>query len=189
MKSALMLGVNPNFEREENDFYATDPKAIEIALPLFREIGLCKNVWECACGMGHITKVLVNAGYNVYSSDKINRGFGDVLDFLNCDKPFDGDILTNPPFRYAVDFVKKGLQLVCKSNKVWLFLKIQFLESRLRKDLFKSTPPKYVAVYSERQKCAKDGDFEKYCKNSNTQTYAWFVFEKGFIGNPQILWI
>lgn len=31
MKSALMLGVNPNFDREPNDFYATDPKAIEIA--------------------------------------------------------------------------------------------------------------------------------------------------------------
>lgn len=147
------------------------------------------KVFSCfACGGGS-TMGYKLAGFDVYSSDKINRGFGDVLDFLNCDKPFDGDILTNPPFRYAVDFVKKGLQLVCKGNKVWLFLKIQFLESRLRKDLFKSTPPKYVAVYSERQKCAKDGDFEKYCKNSNTQTYAWFVFEKGFIGNPQILWI
>lgn len=189
MKSALMLGVNPDFEREPNDFYATDPKAIETALPTFRAIGLCKDVWECACGMGHIAKVLIDAGYNVYSSDKINRGFGDVIDFLKCEKPFNGDILTNPPFKDAVSFVEKAMQLIHKGNKVWLFLKIQFLESRTRKALFKKYPPRFVAVYSERQKCAKMGDFKRYCKNSNTQTYAWFVFEKGFVGNPQITWI
>ena len=63
------------------------------------------------------------------------------------------------------------------------------LESRTRKALFKKYPPRFVAVYSERQKCAKMGDFKRYCKNSNTQTYAWFVFEKGFVGNPQITWI
>ena len=34
MKAALMLGVNPNAEREINDFYATGPKAMEIAIPL-----------------------------------------------------------------------------------------------------------------------------------------------------------
>lgn len=111
MKSALMLGVNPNFEREANDFYATDPKAIETAMPIFKELGLYKDVWECACGKGHITRVLTDAGYNVYSSDKVNRGFGDVLDFLKCETPFNGDILTNPPFRFAVDFVKKVFSL------------------------------------------------------------------------------
>lgn len=39
MKSALMLGVNPLAEREINDFYATEPKAMEIALPYLQEIG------------------------------------------------------------------------------------------------------------------------------------------------------
>lgn len=46
MKSALMLGVNPNAIREENDYYATHPHAIEIMLDKFKEIGLNKNVWN-----------------------------------------------------------------------------------------------------------------------------------------------
>lgn len=76
MKSALMLGVNPNATREENDFYATNPHAMEIALPHLEDVGLSKNVWECACGQGHLSKVLENNGYNVYSSDLIDRGYG-----------------------------------------------------------------------------------------------------------------
>ena len=32
MKSGLMLGVNPNAERQSEDFYATDPKALELFL-------------------------------------------------------------------------------------------------------------------------------------------------------------
>ena len=189
MKSARMLGVNPNFQREENDFYATDPMAIEAALPTLQRLGLQQDVWECACGQGHISKVLHEKGYRVKSSDLINRGFGEVQDFLTCNEPFKGDILTNPPFKSAVEFVKHGMGLIDAKAKIFLFLKIQFLESRARKELFGQYPPKFVAVYSERQKCAMNGDFASYCKNANTQCYAWFVFEKAFDGTPQILWI
>ena len=36
--------------RAENDFYATDPIAIEL---LMKEIKFSPAVWECACGKGH----------------------------------------------------------------------------------------------------------------------------------------
>lgn len=189
MKSARMLGVNPDFKRETNDFYATDPNAIEVALPTLQRIGLQRNVWECACCQGHIAKVLQDKGYRVKSSDLINRGFGEVQDFLTCTEKFNGDILTNPPFKSAVAFVRHGMTLLEERAKMFLFLKVQFLESRARKELFRVHPPKVVAVYSERQKCAMNGDFKTYCKNANTQCFAWFVFEKGFCGTPQITWI
>lgn len=189
MKAALMLGVNPRFEREANDFYATDPKAIELALPVLEGLGLQRNVWECACGAGHISKVLRDRGYNVKSSDLVDRGGGEVQDFLTCKDPFNGDILTNPPFKLAPQFIGHGMELINPGAKMFLFLKIQFLESRSRKSLFKRHPPKHVVVYSERQKCAMNGDFRTYNKNGSTQCYAWFVFEKGFCGAPEILWI
>jgi hypothetical protein len=68
-----------------------------------------------------------------------------------------------------------------------LFLKIQFLEGQKRKELFKEYPPKYVYVHSSRQLCAKDGEFEKY--TATTQFYAWYIWEKGFKGEPIIRWI
>ena len=32
------------------------------------------HVWECACGEGHLSKELQKQGYQVYSSDLIDRG-------------------------------------------------------------------------------------------------------------------
>lgn len=60
-------------EREENDFYATDPKAAEYLMELEE---LNKNIWECACGEGHLSKPMLEKGYNVKSTDLIDRKFG-----------------------------------------------------------------------------------------------------------------
>ena len=87
-------------EREKNDFYATDPHALEIFLNKLQEdnIELHKQIWECACGQGHLSKVLKEHGYMVQSTDIIDRGYGiGHVNFLNQDVNFEGDILTNPP--------------------------------------------------------------------------------------------
>ena len=56
------------------------------------------NIWECACGSGHLGKVFENHGYNVKATDLVNRGYGQGgVDFLACEEKFDGDIVTNPP--------------------------------------------------------------------------------------------
>ena len=70
-------------EREQNDYYATDPKALEMLLE-FESFG--HYVWEPACGEGHLSTVLKNHGYNVKSSDLINRGYEDteIADFLHA---------------------------------------------------------------------------------------------------------
>ena len=189
MKVGLMLGVNPNAEREENDFYATNPKAMKIAIPYLKELGLSQNVWECACGQGHLAKVLQENGFDVYSTDLIDRGFGKVQDFLSVTGSnfYGGDIVTNPPFKLAERFVEKGMDLVTDGHRVCLFLKVQFLESKSRYHLFKKYPLKELLVYSERQQCSKNADFEKY--KATTQCYCWFVFEKGYVGKPTIDWI
>lgn len=188
MKSALMLGVNPNAEREEHDYYATNPHAMEIALPFLEKIGISKNLWECACGEGHLSRVLVSHGYNVKSTDLIDRGYGiGNVNFLETTEHWHGDIITNPPFKYAKEFVEKGFELIDNGNKLFLFLKIQFLESKSRKKLFEKYPLKHLLVYSKRQQCAKNADFEHL--KATTQCYCWFVFEKGYKGDSNILWI
>lgn len=63
---ASVLGAR-NFaleEREKNDYYATDPKSLEIFLERLEKdnIKLNKNIWECACGEGHLSQVLVGGG-------------------------------------------------------------------------------------------------------------------------------
>ena len=194
MKSGLMLGVNPNAERQKEDFYATHPNALKVFLKKLKEDGveINKQVWECSCGMGHLSKVLLDEGYEVRSTDIVDRGYDSFnyqSDFLNSPhlNGWTGDILTNPPFKLAEEFVEKGMKLLCNGNKLFLFLKIQFLEGQKRKELFKEYPPKYVYVNSSRQLCAKDGEFEKY--TATTQFYAWYIWEKGFTGETTLRWI
>ena len=172
-------------ERETNDYYATEPKAIELLCELET---FSPTVWECACGEGHLAKKLTEKGYKVISSDLIDRGFGKGgVDFLKCDKPFDGDIITNPPYKFAKEFVEHALEIITDGHKVVMFLKLQFLEGKARRKMFEKYPPKKIYVSSGRLRCAMNGDFEKYAK-SNAVTYAWFIWEKGYTGNTIVGW-
>lgn len=184
VRASLGLQNNPEYERESNDFYATEPAAVEWLVKLEN---LNENIWECACGQGHISKVLEDKGYNVKSSDLIPRGYGVAgVNFLEQKEVFDGDIITNPPYKYAQEFVEKGLELVPDGKKVIMFLKLQFMESKQRKKLFAENPPKTIWVSSSRLHCAKNGDFDN--QKSNMMAFAWFVWEKGFKGNTNLKW-
>ena len=175
-------------EREINDFYATDPNSLEIFLKALERdnITLHQNIWECACGQGHLSKVLIEHGYSVTSTDIIDRGYGKGnIDFLKTNGLWNGDILTNPPYKYAKEFVENALRLA--DGYTIMFLKIQFLEGKSRRKLFDKYPPKYVYVNSARQTCYINGDMSK--KMSSASCYCWFIWEKGYKGESIIRWI
>lgn len=190
MKASLMLAVNPNSTREQNDFYATDSYAITKMAEKFKEIGVSQKLWECACGEGHLSKPLIELGYDVLSTDLIDRGYGETENFLTSNRKWNGDIITNPPFKDARAFIEKAMNLLETGRKAIFLLKIQFLETRKRADLFERCGLKMVIVNSERICCAMNGDFDRYFNKKGakytggTQCYAWFVFEKGYTDNP-----
>lgn len=174
-------------DRAENDYYATEPKALELLLD---EVTLSPTVWECACGQGHLSEVLKERGYKVYSSDLVDRGYGTGgIDFLQVIDKFDGDIVTNPPYAQAQQFVEHALELVPDGRRVVMFLKLTFLESKARRKLFEKYPPEYIYVSSSRLQCARNGDFETYHKGTGTAiAYGWYIWTKGFTGEPKIKW-
>ena len=172
-----------NKEREQFDYYATDP----IAGRLLMEQEEFNNIWECACGEGHLAKELKA----IKATDIINRGYGEVADFLGIDNQvWDGDIITNPPYKYAKEFIEKALMIIPNGRKVAMFLKLQFLEGKGRKTLFINHPPKTLYVSSSRILCAKNAEFEKMRKGGGSAVaYGWYVWEKGFNGNTTVRWI
>lgn len=172
-------------ERESNDFYATEPKALELLLDMEE---FDPYVWECACGKGHLSEVLRQKGYIVKSTDLIDRGYGHGgIDFLNCMDKHNGDIITNPSYKYAQQFVEHALNVIPIGKRVAMFLKLTFLESQNRREMFNRYPPEYIYVSSRRLQCALGGDFETY-KGGNAVAYAWFIWRKGFTGEPRVRW-
>ena len=168
-------------EREENDYYATDPIAAELLL----ELEDFDNILEPCCGEGHLSKVFIENGIKTTSSDLIDRGYGLSKDFFeyNC---WDGDIVTNPPYRYALSFINHALNIISDNRKVAMFLKLQFLEGKKRGRFFEDFPPKTVYVSRSRILCAKNGNFKN--TQSSAVAYAWFIWEKGFKGVTEIKW-
>lgn len=170
-------------ERANQDYYATPPEATEQLLK--REE--FSDVWECACGQGHISEVLKKNNIHFLSSDLIDRNYGIVEDFLLTNREHNGDIITNPPFSKSTEFAFKSMQILKAGRKLALLLRIQFLESIKRQELFKKYPPKTIYVFVRNIRCARNGDFKN--ATGNASTYAWFVWEKGFQGKPTIDWI
>lgn len=185
--------------RQKHDYYATEPKATELLLDLEE---LSKTILEPCCGEGHISKVLESGNYNVYLSDLIDRGYGvggrDLFKYhLNehgylcyedevviANKNF--DIVTNPSYKYVKEFTEHMLTLLNDNQKLILFLKLTFMESQSRRELFEKNPFKRLYVASKRLNAYKNGDFER--QKSSAVAYGWFVWEKGFKGYPIIKW-
>lgn len=173
-------------EREENDYYATPPKAVHMLLALE---SISDSVWEPACGEGAISEVLKQSGRSVLSTDLIDRKYQDeVLDFLSCERKFDGDIVTNPPYKFALQFVEKALSLVRDGDKVVMFLRLQFLEGKKRGEFFKKAPPCTVYVSSNRLQCSKNGEFDGGDGDGGASCFCWFVWVKGHTGQTVVKW-
>lgn len=169
-------------KREINDFYPT-PASTTHAL-MRREI-FVGTVWECASGDGSMSKVIEE--YNDCLSSDIRRGdniYGEKgIDFLKENRKVD-NIITNPPYSYAKEFVEHALE--CVDKKVAMLMKLVFLEGVTRYDLFTNTPLKTVYVFCKRQKITIRG---KKMKNSSMIAYAWFLWDKSYYGKPTIEWI
>ena len=168
--------------RQKDDFYPTPPEATELLLTVEKFEG---DVWECASGDGAISKCLQRENYNVISTDLNDYGYGETgRDFLQETKSLADNIVTNPPFKLAEDFIHKCVDLGI--GKYAMFLRLSFLESQRRKELFENFPPKRIWVMSKRMTLWR-GDQKR--NGSGTTAYAWYVWEKDYKGKPQLWWL
>ena len=184
-------------ERESQDYYATDPIAIDKLAAVY---DIPHYVWECACGEGHLSKKLIELGHDVCASDIVNRGYGNTdVDFLSDLLPLpkfshlnNWCILTNPPYKYATQFIEHALEILPKGAPAIMLLKTTALEGKGRYEkLYKKGYLKAVYQFSERLLCAKNGNFKEMQEGGGSAvSYAWFVFaDDGKNNPPQIYWI
>lgn len=187
LTSSQIVGGSSIYGREENDYYATPASCTEKLLEKEHFVG---SILEPCCGEGHISKTLKKYGFKVSSNDLINRGYGETFkDFLTEDFKIYDNVITNPPFKYAQEFIEKSLSL--SNNKVAIFAKLQLLEGVKRREMFKNSPLKKVYVFTKRQTPLRNGQAlnPNGKKWASTMCFAWFVFEKGYNGQPMIDWI
>lgn len=164
------------------DFYPTPAWATHALLKYESFEG---DIWECACGDGAMAQVLADAGNEVIGTDLYDRGYGESgVDFLKSDRRA-SNIVTNPPYNSAKNFVQRGVERTDK--KMALLLRLAFLEGSDRaKTIFTDCPPSRVWVFSERITFYPN-NVER--KGSGTTAYAWFVWDKDAPDGTQLNWI
>lgn len=186
MNKQFVLAPQPTMKRVADtdgpDFYPTPSWATHALMDNEHFSG---NIWECACGDGAMSNVLEKSGNRVFSSDLYDRGFGEVgIDFITTKRPVD-NIVTNPPFNAAEDFVSSCLRN--SKNKFALLLRLAFLEGAKRQEsIFNRNPPARVWVFSERITFYPK-DAER--KGSGTTAYAWFIWDREHSGPSELRWL
>lgn len=193
----LSTSTHCNEERADLDLYVTPPMMVDELLngakPYYK---IAKSVWEPAVGIKHISNRIkqLHPEVSVYETDLINRGDESIteLDFLEYNGcKFKGDIITNPPYKYANEFYQKACESVTDGNWVWMFVKIQFLETSKRYEIFKKYRPNVVLCCSRRVECGKDGKLKDDWGQGGIAMYCWVGHQVGTgCGHPTYLeWI
>lgn len=195
--ASMTVGSSDKERRQERvrvlDGYHTPRIAVEELLKREKFTG---RSWECANGFSRITRVLRENGHRVLTSDiyrwhDTTMVVKDFADFRRPPKPFRGqtfDIITNPPFVHAAMFAEKAMELLPTGGKLALILRLQFLEGKKRKAFFEQYPPKRIYVFSYRLP-RMHRFLWKGAKGGSTLAFAWFVWQKGYRGRPEIHWI
>lgn len=145
-----------------------------------------KSVREPAANRGHMVKPLAERFDRVEASDIHDYGAGfPVRDYLFGPPPPRTDwTITNPPFRLAEQFIRRGLEC---SDVVAVILRSAFLEGVGRhKVLFSAHRPRLVLQFTERVVMHK-GRLSP--KGSTATAYCWIVWVKGHSGPTEFDWI
>lgn len=164
-------------QRKKSDLYQTPFSLTKQLLSRENFQGL---VLEPACGNRAISKMLIKYSYGGISDD-LQNGY----DFLKENRIWD-NIITNPPFSLADEFILKAKELY--KNKIAFLMPLNYLhgQKRYEKNIFKELVRIYVFTRYPllTDTVREDGKYE-----TGMMVYAWYIWEKGYKGKAEINWI
>lgn len=172
------------YDRATGDWYVEPPWIVEALLDAEKLEGVC---WDPFCGAGNIPSILQEHGILCRASDLVDRGYGatgySFFDFRLADGA--DCIISNPPYNVIEQVIDHALLLA--ERKVALLARLALLEGQKRRRFLQGTPLARVWVSSRRVSMPPGGtDIEA---KGGSIAYAWFVWERGYRGKPEIGWV
>ena len=178
----------------EPDLFPTPPWGARAGAELVRQLDQeARDVWECACGAGHMAHGLADYFQEVFATDKhawrvrpregaTDWRAGGLYDFLGgADLHITADwIVSNPPFGPSEAFVSHGLMRARRG--VAMLLRLAFLETQGREQLlYGARRCTVVAPFIDRLAIKKN----RWDPGGSTAgAYAWFIWLQPWVRRP-----
>ena len=138
----------------------------------------CRNLWPQAWIAGvELREVRPADAYDQWVTGEFNE--------VTLTDPAPGTwdlVVGNPPYREAQSFLRAGLHYLRPGGRLLYLLRLAFLEGKGRGcGLFREQPVKRVEVCMSRPSFTANG-------KTNATSFAFFLWEKGFAGEPTLGW-
>lgn len=175
------------WEREANEHYVEPHWCSE---RLFEEEQFVGQIWDPCCGFGRVPESASAAGFHVYASDIVDRGYRNLCetsDFLKCnDQCASPNIVCNPPFNIASQFALHALSLGATKKVAMIFPTARLNAAKWLQKTPLSTvwlmtprpsmPPGHVIARGEKPKGGK-------------KDFCWLVWTKNYKGPAELKWL
>jgi hypothetical protein len=173
---ALRINSTHDFDERGLDAYFTCPEAIR-SLIILEGARLPRRIWERAAGDGAIVRELVASGRQVVAWDIHDYGLADcrILDYLAAPRMVGVEgIVTNPPFRLALEF---ALKAIAEVPYVALLTRLNFDAEGGRSH---GVPAEASAntVLEERAAVPNDAPVRAGNKSTSNVGYNWLVWQR-----------
>lgn len=174
------------WERHPEDWYV-EPDWCSIKL--FEAEEFEGQIWDPSCGLGRIPTAALTVTPYVFGTDIVDRGYGQVWDFMQTPEDAQVDnIVSNPPFGIADAYVPKALRIA--RRKVALLLPSNWVQGEARSKWMQTTPLRRLYFICPRPSMPPGPVIMAGIAPGNgTTDYAWFVWQRGYVGTPEIGWI
>ncbi|BDU13652.1 hypothetical protein [Escherichia phage phiWec190] len=161
-----------SYDRPESDYYPTPQKAIN---SLFSIIDF-KNLKEEGFTFAEPCRGQAAAIYRHFPEGSQYCELEEGKDYFSHVWENRPDIIiTNPPFKLALEFLEKSLK---EADVSVYLLRLGFLESKKRRAFHQENPPTNLIVLSERPSFVAGG--------TDKTAYAWYVYDpKQILGLTQ----
>jgi len=151
------------------------------------------TICDPACGLGRVLDAAKRAGHTTFGIDIKDRGASQnhrfkISDFfgLKMDCP---NIVSNPPYKYDDAFLEHAIARAEK--KTALLLRAPWANGAARSRRLAQLPLKRVLMVTPRPSMPP-GAVIRALKGKDPSggrvDYAWFIFERGFTGQPTFGW-
>ena len=168
------------------DYYTTPVETIQQFLQVFNEVESIFQDEDIAildpCAGGDIKnpmsypEALTREGVdplNIFTVDIREDSLAEIKgDFLTLDQGEFDVIISNPPFKLALEFIEHSLQQTIEGGFVIMLLRLNFFETKTRKPFFERHMPKYAFVHHKRMSFTEDG-------KTDSVAYMHCVWQKG----------